>query len=98
MCSFRRVNQPHCRRKTDIGKRKAVQERIRRLDDAIGQAKEYLDTGRHAHWQGFRAMFVQKVQDGQLRPPHKDWVRTVFIPRFERALRDAERILQRMGA
>jgi hypothetical protein len=97
MLSLKRVNQPHCRKQADIGKRKAIRERIRRTEDAIARAKAYLDCGEHAHWHGFRPMFVDKVQNGELCPPHKDWVRNVFLPRCKRALRDAERVLKRMA-
>ncbi len=98
MSSFKRFSQFNRGTKADVGKRKTVQERVRRIEEAIGKAQEYLETGKDAHWQAFRPMFVNKIQDGELCPPHKDWVRNVFIPRCERALRHAERILQRMGA
>ena len=53
-------------------KRKAVLERIALFEQAIVRAREYLESGKHAHWSGFRPLFVHKVQDGKELPPHKD--------------------------
>lgn len=74
---------------------KAIHDAIKRLEEAIAIGREYLETGNHAHWQGFRPLFTQKVNpsDGKVFPPHKDWVKNVFLPRKERALRRAERLL-----
>jgi len=78
-------------------KRKAVLERIHSIEQAIGRAKEYLESGKHAHWSGFRPLFVPKFKNGKELPPHKDWVKNVFLPRKERALRYAEKVLERLG-
>ena len=78
-------------------KRKAILDRIEALEEAIGKAREYLETDRHADWNGFRAWFHQKVKDGKELPPHKDWVRNVFLPRQEKALDRAERLLERFS-
>jgi uncharacterized protein YqcC (DUF446 family) len=78
-------------------KRKAVLERIESLEQAISKAREYLESGRHAHWIGFRPLFVSKLKDGREMPPHKDWVKNVFLPRMEKALRRAEKIVERVG-
>jgi hypothetical protein len=78
-------------------KRKAVLERIESLEQAISKAREYLETGEHAHWHQFRPMFVRKVRDGEELPPHKDWVKNVFLTRMEKELRHAEKILERVG-
>ena len=78
-------------------KRKAVRDRIALLEQAIGRAREYLESGKHAHWAGFRPWFVAKRKDGKELPPHKDWVKNVFLPRYEKALRRAEKILERLG-
>ena len=59
----------------------------------MARAHEYLETGKHAHWHGFRALFSTKVRDGEELPPHKDWVKNVFIPNTESALKQAERVL-----
>jgi len=75
-------------------KQKAVLERIKRLEEEIGKGREYLETGAHAQWQGFRALFAIKAKDGIVLPPHPDWVRNVFIPRRERALIQAEKVLE----
>ena len=78
-------------------KRKAVLERIESLEQAISKAREYLESGKHAHWIGFRPLFVSKLKDGREMPPHKDWVKNVFLPRVEKALRRAEKIVERVG-
>ena len=74
-----------------------VLERIESLEQAIAKAKEYLETGKHAEWSGFRPLFVYKLKDGQKLPPHKDWVKNVFLPRMEKALRRAEKLAERLG-
>ena len=53
-------------------KRKAVLDRIELLEQAIGRAREYLQSGKHAHWSGFRPLFVHKLEGGKELPPHKD--------------------------
>lgn len=77
-------------------KKKAVLERIKRLEEAIAKGYEYLESGKHADWAKFRPLFAEKVRDGKVLPPHKDWVRNVFLPHQERALRQAERALERL--
>lgn len=76
--------------------RKDVAERIESLELAIRKANEYLQYGKHADWRGFQPLFVQKYQDGKLLPPHKDWVQNVFLPRIEKELDHAERVLERL--
>src|SRR5437773_591631 len=49
MSSSKRFNQPSCITKANIGKRKAIQERIRRIEESIGKAMAYLKTGRDAN-------------------------------------------------
>lgn len=75
-------------------KRKNVLERIQHLEAAIAKGHEYLETGRDGHWQGFKPWFTDKVRDGKTLPAHKDWVRNVFLPRHEKALRKAENVLE----
>ena len=77
-------------------KKKAVLDRIKYLEEAITQGREYLESGKHAHWHGFRPLFNSKVRDGKDLPPHKDWVKNVFLPRCERALRYAEGVLEKL--
>ena len=79
-------------------KRKAVLERIKHLEQDIVRAREYLESGKHAHWAGFRPMFVAKLKDGKELPPHRDWVKNVFLPRAERSLKRAEKVLERLTA
>ena len=77
-------------------KRKAVLDRIESLEQAIVRAREYLESGKHAHWTGFRPLFVPKLHDGKELPPHKDWIGNVFLPRTQRALRRAEKIAEEL--
>jgi uncharacterized protein YqcC (DUF446 family) len=79
-------------------KRKAVLDRLDSLEEAIRRAREYLESGKHAHWGGFRPLFVGKLRDGKELPPHKDWVKNVFLPRMERALNRTEKILERRNS
>jgi hypothetical protein len=78
-------------------KRKAILERIKRLEEAIAKGHEYLESGSHAKWQGSRPLFVAKKKDGKELPPHPDWVKHFFIPSRQRALRQAERALEKLG-
>jgi len=78
-------------------KQKAVLNRIKLLQEAITKGREYLESGAHADWRGFRPLFNAKVREGKDLPPHKDWVKNVFLPRRERALRKAERTLERLS-
>ena len=77
-------------------KRKAVRNRIKRLEEAIIKGHEYLENGKHANWRGFRPLFTAKVRAGKELPPHKDWVKNVFLRRRERALRYAEKVLKKL--
>ena len=77
-------------------KQKVVLDRIEHLEEAIAKGREYLETGVHAKWHGFRPYFTAKLRNGVASPPHPDWVRNVFIPRCERALKRAEKALQRL--
>ena len=77
-------------------KKKSVIDRIKNLEDAISKGSEYLESGKHADWRGFRAFFTPKVRDGKELPPHRDWVKNVFLPRMEKALSRAEKILDKL--
>ena len=74
-------------------KAKAINERIKNLEGSIQKGREYLDSGKHADWNRFRPLFVQKVKDGKALAPHKDWVKNWFIPRHEQALKKAIKTL-----
>jgi len=78
-------------------KRKAILYRIEELEQAISRATEYLESGKHANWSGFRPLFVRKVQLGRELPPHKDWVKNVFLPHMQKALNRSEKILERLA-
>ena len=75
-------------------KKRAVLDRIKRLEEEIAKGRDYLENGAHAHWPGFRPLFAAKTRDGKLLPPHPDWVKNVFLPSRERALRRAEKHLE----
>ena len=75
-------------------KKKAILDRNKHLEDAIAKGNEYLESEKHADWHGFRPMFVIKIRDGKVLPPHKDWVKNVFLPRHEKALRRAQKTLE----
>jgi hypothetical protein len=77
-------------------KEKAILDRIKRLEDAIAKGREFLESGEHADWHGFRPLFVVKVRDGKVLPPHKDWIENVFLPRHARSLRKAHKSLERV--
>ena len=78
-------------------KRKAIFDRIESLEQAIRRAKEYLESGKHADWRGFRPLFVPKLKDGKELPPHPEWVKNVFLPRKEKALSRAEKLVERVN-
>ncbi|MCE9636363.1 MAG: hypothetical protein K8T90_11725 [Planctomycetes bacterium] len=77
-------------------KERAVLDRIASIQDAIVRAREYLESGDHAHWPGFRPLFVSKRRGGIVLPPHKDWVNNVFLPRTQKSFRQAENALERL--
>jgi hypothetical protein len=78
-------------------KTKAVLDRIKHLEEAIAKGQEYLESGKHAEWPGFRPLFASKTRYGKRVPPHKDWVKNVFLPRRERALSEAEKALEKLS-
>ena len=84
------------RRKQPNTKRKAVLQRIEGFEKAIVKAREYLESGKHAAWSGFRPLFVPKLKDGKEVPPHKDWVKNVFLPQMQRALRRQEKVIEQL--
>ena len=77
-------------------KKKAILDRIKHLEGAIAKGREYLESGKNAHWHGFRPLFVDKVRDGKILAPHKDWIRNVFLPSTERELRKAQERLDKL--
>ena len=78
--------------------KKAVLDRIKCLEEAIAKGNEYLKSGQHANWRGFRPLFTSKIRNGKELPPHRDWVKNFFLPRMESALNRAERIFERLPA
>ena len=76
-------------------KKKAV-DRIKRIEEAIVKGREYLESGKHASWSGFRPIFYGKARNGKYLPPHKDWVKNVFLRRQERALLQAQKAFEKL--
>ncbi len=74
-------------------KRAKIDARIMRLEQDLLKARQYLEDGSHADWQGFRPLFKDKNKAGKMVPPHPSWVKNVFIPAREKAMRNAEKIL-----
>lgn len=77
-------------------KARHVLDRIKSIEVSLVRGREYLESGQHADWHAFRPLFAGKWRGDRELPPHPDWVRNVFIPRQERALVKAERILDRL--
>ncbi len=77
-------------------RKKAIPDKIKYLEEAIAKGREYLESGAHADWKGFRPLFDPKVRDGKALAPHKDWMKNVFLPKHERALRKQEKLLERL--
>ncbi|MDB5173086.1 MAG: hypothetical protein JWN51_1859 [Phycisphaerales bacterium] len=77
-------------------KKMEVLDRIKHYEEAITKGHEYLESGKHANWNGFRPWFARKLRDGKEVPPHKDWVKNVYLPRLQRAVRRAEKALERL--
>ena len=80
---------------SDDVKRNKILSRIKSIEENIIKAREFLDAGEHAHWHGFRPVFKGKIKDGKTAPPHKDWVKNVFLPNQEQALIKAEKLLDK---
>ena len=77
-------------------KEKAILDRIKHLEDATSKAREFLETGKHGGWHRFQPMFVNKVGRDGVLPPHRDWIKNVFLPRQQKLLKHAEKSLERL--
>jgi hypothetical protein len=73
-------------------KRRAILDRMKKLSEALTKANEYLASGAHGHWTGFRPLIGGSC--GRL--PHRVWIANVFIPRRVRALRRCEIALEKV--
>jgi hypothetical protein len=82
--------------KSQSAKAKRVLDRIKSIEASLVRGREYLESSQYADWHGFRPLFDVKWRGDRELPPHKDWVRNVFIPRQERALVKAEKVLERL--
>lgn len=76
-------------------KKNAILERIKTLEEGLTKAREYLETGAYSDWNEFRPWFRPKFKNGKEMPPHKLWVKNVFIPRYEKDLHRAEKLLDK---
>jgi hypothetical protein len=74
-------------------KRAAILDRMERHNEALEKAYEYLASGAHAHWRGFRPLFCPN----ETRLPHLDWVANVFVPRRKGALAQCENALETLA-
>ncbi len=88
----KRLNQMSANKR----KRQDILDRIKNFEDDIAKADEFLESGANAHWHKFRAIFFRKTDDRKVKPPHRDWVKNVFIPSREKAIRKAEKLLDKM--
>ena len=79
-------------------KKMDLRTRIKNLEEGLAKGREYLESGEHANWREFRPLFDAKMRDGKQLPPHKDWVKNVFIPRYEKALSRAEKLLEQLSS
>ena len=79
----------------DDNKKRDIAKRVSRLEADIVKAREYLETGAHSTWHKFQPLFNRKVSDGKTVPPHKDWVKNVFLPDLEKTLSETEKLLNR---
>jgi hypothetical protein len=76
-------------------KKKAILERVASLEADIARAREYLETGAHANWHGFNPLFTWKIREGEVLPPHRDWVQNFFLPMLEKSLNNVEKLADR---
>jgi len=77
-------------------KKKAILDRIEHFEDRIAKGNEYLKSGKHSDWHGFRPLFDEKIRDGKVLPPHEDWVRNFFLPACEKRLKEYQDKLERL--
>lgn len=78
-------------------KRQNLLERISCIQEAIDKATEYLVNGKHAQWRSFRPIVTPKLRDDVPVPPHRDWVKNVFLPRMQRSLHYSEKVLEKLA-
>ncbi|MCO7224726.1 hypothetical protein [Pleionea sp. CnH1-48] len=77
-------------------KKKAIMDRIEEIESDILKANEYLEDGSHAHWHKFKPVLKEKERNGETLPPHRDWVKNVFLPEREQALKEAIKLVDRL--
>ena len=85
-------------KKPTDSKKKAVTDRIKYLEEAIAKGNAYLESGKHEKWSGFRPLFDSKVRGGKELPPHRDWVKNVFLRRVGKALARAEKVFEKLAS
>lgn len=74
--------------------RREILERIDLMEQHILKSRKYLESRKHAQWIGFRPLFAKKVKNGVELPPHKDWVKNVFLPSRQKELNRLEKLIE----
>jgi len=77
--------------------RAAVLKSIDNINRDIRRAEEYLSGSALTTMRGLRPLSVRKRSGGKDLPPHKDWVRNVYLRGRKKALIYAEKLLERLG-
>ena len=75
---------------------KVVIDRIKRFEEAIAKGTAYLESGQHANWSGFRPLFARKRRGGKELPPHREWVKNVFLRNKKRSLSQPEKLIEKL--
>lgn len=71
--------------------------KIRWCEHQLKLAYRYLDTDQGSDLHIFRPLFDKKLDaSGKALPPHKDWVKNVFIRRREKAIVRLHQLLRRI--
>ena len=75
----------------------SVMGKIKWCEDQLKLAYRYLDTDEGSDLRIFRPLFTKKLDaSGNALPPHKDWVKNVFIRRREKAIVRLQKRLRRL--
>lgn len=71
--------------------------KIRWCEEQLDLAYRYLETDEGSDLRIFRPLFSNKLNvSGNVLPPHKDWVKNVFIRRRENAILRLQKLLRRL--
>ena len=81
-----------------MAKRSSVMATRRWCEDQLKLAHRYLGTDEGSDLRIFRPLFDNKRDaSGDALPPHKDWVKHLFIRRREKAIVRLHKLLRRIG-